>query len=632
MFWLHLDMPENQKQALWQSLQQYDLRSSLPVKRLDRLDTYFGLLQRLLSVKRQQTLDAPGPRLQTASEPISLPALITTPLSAADLAALHSLVVEPVYYIFQENVQAKDAIQYAQEGATGVFQSTLALYLRLDRDRTLDETLCTHPSLLHALTTLFDHELPGTSTAWNELLEHINVLLDADFCALIQEGQVTASAWSGWMMQAELEELRVETCPLPRGPFPRLVVGRVKGGGPQPLSAPLVLLCARFLGQQLHRVRLLGQIVTAKREWEATADAIPDPLVLIDAQGKVLRSNRAFATLTGRPLKALTGTPIEELLHQSLLQLQGAPGSELMGTRGEVLELAPSRRFLRHWLPLEFERGVGLLYLRDITEERRLLSLVMDQQRYAAFGELSELLFHDLGQPASALRMELYNLRQELDSLREHIQAEGEQSSLAASLESFQSSLDDAEQCGQRISQLVVTLQQYRRLGQEPGEAQQPVHINHLLNMLPGLYSGLARRQRVKLELELAQIPTVQGRAQELMRVFENLLKNAFDAQPKGGRVLIQTRLVGEWVEVVVQDEGPGVSREILPHLFERGISTRWKEGGSGLGLYLCQQLVTRHHGTLRLESSYRRGAQFVVSLPATPSELLHEHSEGLES
>lgn len=199
-------------------------------------------------------------------------------------------------------------------------------------------------------------------------------------------------------------------------------------------------------------------------------------------------------------------------------------------------------------------------------------------------------------------------------------------------MESLQSSLDDAEQCGQRISQLVVTLQQYRRLGQEPGEAQQSVHINHLLNMLPGLYSGLARRQRVKLELELAQIPTVQGSAQELMRVFENLLKNAFDAQPKGGRVLIQTRLMGAYVEVVVQDEGPGVPPEILPHLFERGISTRWKEGGSGLGLYLCQQLVVRHHGTLRLESSYRRGAQFVVSLPANPSELLHENSEGLES
>lgn len=634
MFWLHLDLPEAQRRAVWQLLQKYAHRSVLSVKPLEQLEIYFRQLQHLASVQRQVALDAPQTCLRSEAPLTGLPGLITTPLSEADREQLSRWEPPPPYYIYQEQLRPLEAIAHVRAGAAGVIQSPLALFHFLDRERTLDESLGTNPSLLHALTTLFEHDLPGSSTGWQELLEHMNTLLDADFCALLHEGQPELRVGSAWTFQAELEELHVERCPLPRGPQPRLVVGRVKGGGPNPLNQPLVYLCARFLGQQLQRERLLLQIVTAKREWEATADAIPDPLVLLDAQGRVLRSNRAFSTLTGRPIKSLAGTPIEELLQLSLAQLQDASLPEVVAARGEAFLVAPTRRFLRSWFPLEFERGVGLLYLRDITEERRLLSLVMDQQRYAAFGELSELLFHDLGQPASALRMELYNLRQDLDILREQLKETPLPAAtpLIPQLEQLQSTLDDAEQCGQRISQMVVTLQQYRRLGQEPGAAQKRVQLNNLLQMLPGLYSGLARRQRVKLVLELEPVPPIQGHAQELMRVFENLLKNALDAQPGGGKVTLRSRLQGACVEVGVQDDGPGVAPEVLPHLFERGTSTRWKEGGSGLGLYLCRQIVERHQGTLRLEPLAAVGAQFVVSLPVPASDDASEAIDGLES
>ena len=114
-----------------------------------------------------------------------------------------------------------------------------------------------------------------------------------------------------------------------------------------------------------------------------------------------------------------------------------------------------------------------------------------------------------------------------------------------------------------------------------------------------------------------------------LQQVIWNILSNAVKFTPRGGRIEVRVAPVEENAEIVVADSGVGISREFLPHIFERfrqadsGASRR--HGGLGLGLAIARHLVEMHGGTIRAESAGRdKGATFRVQLPLL---MLHRES-----
>jgi signal transduction histidine kinase len=105
-----------------------------------------------------------------------------------------------------------------------------------------------------------------------------------------------------------------------------------------------------------------------------------------------------------------------------------------------------------------------------------------------------------------------------------------------------------------------------------------------------------------------------------LAQVFQNLLENALQHTPTGGRVRLEARLVhgqGARVECSIEDDGPGFEPDDLPHLFEPFFSRR--HGGTGLGLSIVQRIVTDHGGSITAHNRLPAGAGFTVSLPVTP-------------
>jgi len=119
----------------------------------------------------------------------------------------------------------------------------------------------------------------------------------------------------------------------------------------------------------------------------------------------------------------------------------------------------------------------------------------------------------------------------------------------------------------------------------------------------------------VTLDLRLCRgETTVRGDRNMLRRVLVNLVQNALDVSKAGGRVLLGTRRLLHRVRLSVRDRGPGVATEALPHLFQPFFST--KERGTGLGLYLCREIVMAHVGEVALRSVKPCGAQATVLLP----------------
>ena len=111
----------------------------------------------------------------------------------------------------------------------------------------------------------------------------------------------------------------------------------------------------------------------------------------------------------------------------------------------------------------------------------------------------------------------------------------------------------------------------------------------------------------------------VQADGQQLQRVFQNLILNAQDAMPDGGVITVSTTQINGFAEVAISDTGEGIKPEIILKIFDPLFTTKTK--GTGLGLAVCQQIVSKHGGTIAVESQQGEGATFKVRLPVSVSE-----------
>ena len=129
-------------------------------------------------------------------------------------------------------------------------------------------------------------------------------------------------------------------------------------------------------------------------------------------------------------------------------------------------------------------------------------------------------------------------------------------------------------------------------------------------------------------------LPPVMGSARRLEQVVINLLNNALQALPSNRHgVRVSTRLVPETgeVELCVEDEGVGMSPEVLERIKEPFFSTRLDSGGLGLGVSICRSIVQEHKGTLEFESMVGKGTRAIVRLPGIRNSV-GDDADGLAS
>jgi signal transduction histidine kinase/CheY-like chemotaxis protein len=135
--------------------------------------------------------------------------------------------------------------------------------------------------------------------------------------------------------------------------------------------------------------------------------------------------------------------------------------------------------------------------------------------------------------------------------------------------------------------------------------------------------SHAAEMKNIELQVQLAHVESILGDQNRLQQIVWNLLSNAVKFTPEGGKVEVNLRQIGGFVELMVRDTGIGIKAEFIPHVFERfrqadGSTTR-NFGGLGLGLAIARHLVELHGGTVQADSEGEgKGATFTVKLPVT--------------
>jgi len=236
---------------------------------------------------------------------------------------------------------------------------------------------------------------------------------------------------------------------------------------------------------------------------------------------------------------------------------------------------------------------------REMAERQRLEREAQRVQHFTLLGRLAAGVSHEIRNPLAALFLHVDLLEEELQEPTPESAAQ-----VTQALAEIRTNLARLEDLVQDYLTLVRT-SQLERTPQDLGAA---------LHAWAAEWQQLATNQGVLLWLEeLEDLGLVALHASALRRAMLNLVQNALDAMPQGGTLTLTGQRTATHVQLQVRDTGCGIPTEQLTKIFEPLYTT--KPGGSGLGLYIVQEIVAAHGGTLAVESVLGCGTTFTITL-----------------
>jgi signal transduction histidine kinase len=171
-----------------------------------------------------------------------------------------------------------------------------------------------------------------------------------------------------------------------------------------------------------------------------------------------------------------------------------------------------------------------------------------------------------------------------------------------------------------RLAQLIDNILESAKLQSHSVKLSvQPLRLDALIRDV--IIRVRTRHPNLEVELQLEKVPPIQGDNVRLTQVFENLFSNAIKYAP-GSKITVVTKVENNALLVTFSDHGPGIPKAYLPYIFERfyRVPGNRTNTGSGLGLYICNQIITAHRGKIWVESELDQGSTFYIQLPIDPT------------
>jgi two-component system, OmpR family, phosphate regulon sensor histidine kinase PhoR len=373
------------------------------------------------------------------------------------------------------------------------------------------------------------------------------------------------------------------------------------------ILALAALLASRATEEAGRLVRPVAVAERAGEPLEAVIAGVPDPVIALDRNGRVLTVNESARSLA--PALRL-GEPVSLALRMpELIEAIGrayATGDE---QRVEYSERVPIDRWFEVIVkpvrrdPKLRMPDLVLMTFHDLTPLRRVEEMRADFVANAS---------HELRTPLAALSGFIETLQ---GSARDDAKAR----------ERF---LPIMQEQARRMARLIDDLLSLSRIELNAHRRPDtPVDLVPIVRQVADGLQTLARDRGVTVHVDAASAMRVPGDRDELVRVFENLVENALKYGAAGKRVEIgfsegESPEGEQEARISVRDYGPGIAPEHVPRLTERFYRVDVREsraqGGTGLGLALVKHILNRHHGRLLIESMPGAGATFTIYLPLT--------------
>jgi len=367
-----------------------------------------------------------------------------------------------------------------------------------------------------------------------------------------------------------------------------------------------------------------ARLLQEREEWfRVTLTSLGDAVVATDEHGHVTFMNSIAEKITGYSEKQGLGRPVEKIMPlsnestglpvdnpvQKVMQEGRIVGlanhTVLESSDGRLIPIEDSAAPIRN----DYGKMVGVvLVFRDATYERKTQDMLRRSEKLAAAGRLASTVAHEINNPLEAVGNLIYIVRH-----------------TPGLPEGVTENLVMAEQELERVSHITrQTLGFYRE-----SKVPESVDLSSVVEGVLRIYSNKFKAKNISVETDLQPCPPIQGLPGEMKQAMSNLVSNAADAVNVNGRIRVTMHCVeeehGARVHVAVEDDGPGIALADRDRISDPFFTTK-KDVGTGLGLWVTKEILTRHGGSIEAQSNDPAGlggASFHVVIPCIP-DLTH--------
>jgi PAS domain S-box-containing protein len=340
-----------------------------------------------------------------------------------------------------------------------------------------------------------------------------------------------------------------------------------------------------------------------------------DAIFAFSPEGRLIWFNEQLTKLSGYTREELSAADYRQFLLGTEKKIAVDRFTRSLGGEAQTFELhglrkdGEARLLLMTYTPIYDEGRIAsvLAIARDITEERLASERAAQADKLRALGQLASGVAHNFNNILAAILGHAQLIRR--DSMDDRTRDR---------MEIIERAALDGAQTVKRIQGFAL---------QQNESASEPIDINQILQDSANLTrarwcdEAQARGLQYEVSLELNAVPVVQGSASELREVFVNIILNALDAMPQGGKLRISSEARGSFVNLTFADTGIGMARDVSERIFEPFFTTKGVTG-MGLGLAVSYSIVERHGGRIEAQSVPGRGTSFIIMLPV--GEVVH--------
>ncbi len=377
---------------------------------------------------------------------------------------------------------------------------------------------------------------------------------------------------------------------------------------------------ARLFGElnqaysELERIHHL--VLESRNTLRALIDGIPDSIWIVDRSFKVTSINRTAAQRMGLSPAQCIGQQCYAIVRGGKVPCNPCPAQETFanGNGVSIVETVvkgdgSKRDYEVRTYPMrngntQVDKVIHIV--QDITARRRMEAALLQSARLSAVGELAAGVAHDISNPMTAVIANSQMLLQDLKINNPHRE-------LAELI----------ERAAKRSQKAVRKLLD---LSHQDDCSFDPTDLNATIEEVLSLISVQFSRRGIRVKKNLGELPLIHASASHLNTVWTNLLINARDAitKERPGEIEIATQLNprDQSVQIVISDNGAGIAERDIDRIFEPFFTSKARDQGTGLGLYISRVIVAQHMGTIEVASKIGQGTTFTVTLPVDgPSE-----------
>lgn len=359
---------------------------------------------------------------------------------------------------------------------------------------------------------------------------------------------------------------------------------------------------------------------------ERTVESLKSGLLTTDLEGRITSFNSEAERITSRDRSRVLGLDVEAVLPGLRDRWASDFGGTQIGgsnSRGRMVyqgrDQSPRHLGIGTYVLQDGEAGAGghVVIFQDVTDVVEMEANLRQSERLAAIGELSASIAHEIRNPLAAISGSIEMLQGRRTGREESVDSEHLMKIVLREVD--------------RLNHLISDFLSYARPGPSRPETSQ---LQEIIADIVKMFDA-ARPGAVEIDLAVEDGLTIFADSGQLRQVLWNLVLNAAEAMPDGGRLRIGARSVKErdsqgdspagrkdqeeqgkagWLEIAIADDGCGIPRDQLDRIFDPFFTT--KQNGSGLGLATVHRIVESHRGSIRLESKLGVGTTVRIRLP----------------